>query len=163
MPPRLARGLEEKAAKEREMDFPTDYDDYVSILAEVRRRGRHLAPTIRDDLPALLGRQAPSGLARAADAALAGRLSRGLGRMMLPVLIDACSRAIEDGTSTMMDRYEVGYSGGAVDWDYREIQVMSEGARDLVAIRRDLSLIVQLLERVEDLLAAQGEISELRP
>lgn len=102
------------------MDLPPGYDDDVSILAEVRRRGRLLAPTIRDDLPAMLGRRAPCGLSRVADAALAGRLSRGYSRAMLPAMIDACSRAIKDGTAARIDRSEVGYSGGRPDWDGRE-------------------------------------------
>ncbi len=143
------------------MNFQLDPHDYVSILAEVRRRGRLVAPVIRDDLPALLGHRRPSGLPRAADAAQDGRLARGYGRDMLPVIIAACERAIEDGTHTRIDWYEAAYIDGAAEMACREIEVMTETALSLLPIRRDLCEIVQLVERVEDLVAAQRDIADL--
>lgn len=143
------------------MNFQIDPHDYVSILAEVRRRGRRLAPVIRDDLPALLGHRRPSGLPRAAGAARDGRLTRGYGRDMLPVIIAACDRAIADGTRTRVDWYEAAYVDGAAEMACREIQVMTQAALDLLSIRRDLCEIVELLERVDDLIATQRDIGEL--
>jgi hypothetical protein len=144
------------------MNFQTDYHDYVSILAEVRCRGGLLEPVIRDDLPALLGRRLPSGLPRVADAARNGDLIRGYGRALLPVIIAACDRAIDDGVSTRVDWYEAAYIDGAVDMACREIEVMTEAALSLLPIRRDLREIVELLERVDDLIAAQRAIGDMR-
>lgn len=132
------------------MNFLTNYHDHVSILAEVRRRGRALAPAIRDDLAVLLGREAPSGMPEVSSAAEAGPLEHGPARDMLPELIAACSRAIDVGSSMEMERYEVGYSGGSADWDYREVQALSETARRLLPIRRDLLAVLDLLEKVDD-------------
>lgn len=143
------------------MNFPLDPQDYVSILAEVRRRGRRLAVVIRDDLPALLGHRRPSGLPRVADAARDGRLVRGYGRDMLPVIIAACDRAIEDGAYTRIDWYEAAYIDGAADMACREIEAMTEAALSLLPIRRDFCEIVELLERVDDLIAAQRDVAEL--
>lgn len=144
------------------MNFQTDYHDYVSILAEVRRRGRLLEPVIRDDLPALLGHRLPSGLPRVADAARNGDLVRDYGRDMLPVIIAACDRAIDDGVSTRVDWYEAAYIDGAVEMACREIEVMTEAALSLLPIRRDLREIVELLERVDDLVAAQRAFGDMR-
>lgn len=143
------------------MNFQLDPHDYVSILAEVRRRGRLLASVIRNDLPALLGHRQPSGLPRAADAARDGRLARGYGRNMLPVIIAACDRAIQDGTHTKVDWYEAAYIDGAAEMACREIQTMTQTALDLLPIRRNLCEIVELMERVDDLIAAQRDIGEL--
>lgn len=145
------------------MNFQIDHHDYVSILADVRRRGRLLVSVIRNDLPALLGHHLPSGLGRVADAARAGNLFRGFGRDMLPVIIVACDRAIEDGVSTKIDWYEAAYVDGAVEMACREIEVMTEAALSLVPIRRDLCEIAELLERVDDLIAAQRAVGDIRP
>jgi hypothetical protein len=144
------------------MNIPVDMDDYTSILAHIRMLGRRLAPRIEDDLPALLGQRAPSGLRRVADAARIGRLHAGYGRDMLPVIIVACDRAIEDGISTVGDWIEVGCSDGGVDWDWRETEVISETAREIVPIRRDVQMIVTLLDRIDDLVAAQRDFADLR-
>lgn len=144
------------------MNFQIDHHDYVSILADVRRRGRVLEPVFRDDLPALLGHRPPSGLRRVADAARDGNLVRGFGRDMLPVIIAACDRAIEDGVSTRVDWYEAAYIDGAVEMACREIEVMTEAALSLLPIRRDLREIVELLERIDDLVAAQRAIGDMR-
>jgi hypothetical protein len=144
------------------MNFQIDHHDYVSIFAEVRRRGRILEPVIRNQLPALLGLRLPSGLSRVADAARDGDLLRGYGRDMLPVTIAACDRAIEDGLSTRTDWYEAAYIDGAVEMACREIAVMTEAALSLLPIRRDLCEIVELLERVDDLLVAQRAFGDMR-
>lgn len=132
-------------------------DDYVSILVEVRRRGRALAPMIRGDLASLLGGDAPSGLSELSSAAEAGRLTRGNARARLTELVGACSRAIDAGSWTEMERYEVGYSEGSADYDYREVQALSDTARRLLPIRRDLAAVLDLLQRGDDLIAARRE------
>ncbi|MER2508985.1 MAG: hypothetical protein ABTQ27_09510 [Amaricoccus sp.] len=144
------------------MNFQIDHHDVVSILADVRRRGRLLETALRDDLPALLGHRLPSGLPRVADAARDGHLIRGYGRDMLPVVIAACDRAIEDGVSTKVDWHEAAYIDGAVEMACREIEVMTEAALSLLPIRRDLREIVDLLERVDDLIAAQRALGDMR-
>jgi hypothetical protein len=144
------------------MNFRVDHHDYVSMLADVRRRGRLIEPAIRNDLPALLGHRLPSGLPRVADAARHGDLGRGYGRDMLPVIIAACDRAITDGTSTRVDWYEAAYIDGAAEMACREIQVMTQAALSLLPIRRDLCEIVDLLERVDDLIAAQRALGDMR-
>jgi hypothetical protein len=144
------------------MNFQLDHHDYVSILAEVRRRGRILEPVIRNDLPTLLGHRLPSGLSRVADAARDGDLMRGYGRDMLSVTIAACDRAIEDGVSRKLDWYEAAYIDGAVEMACREIEVMTEVALSLLPIRRDLCEIIELLERVDDLIAAQRAFGDVR-
>ena len=144
------------------MIFQTDYHDTVSILAEVRRRSRLIEPVIRHDLTVLLERRTPSGLPRLADAARDGCLCQEYGREMLPILIEACDRAIEDGTGTTIDWYEAGYADGAAEWACREIEVMTSVALSLLPIRRDLGIIVELLERVGDLISAQHDIGAIR-
>ncbi len=143
------------------MQINVDYDDYVSVLAYLRLLGRRLAPVLEGDLPALLGRQAPSGLRRVADAARIGRLTTGFARDMLPVIADACDRAIEDGTSIEGNWIEVGYSDGGIDWAWHEADVLSAIALEIVPIRREVQAIISLIERVEDLVAAQREIGGL--
>ena len=81
---------------------------------------------------------------------------------MLPVIIAACDRAIQDGTHTKVDWYEAACVDGAAEMACREIQVMTQAALDLLPIRRDLCEIVELLERVDDLIAAQRDIGEIR-
>jgi hypothetical protein len=143
------------------MQITVDYDDYVSILAYVRMLGRRLAPVLEGDLPALLGHRAPSGMRRVADAAARGRLHTGFGRDMLAVIADACDRAIEDGVSIEGDWSEVGWSDGGVDCDWRDWEVLSESARAIVPIRRGIRTIIELLERIDDLVAAQRYVGEL--
>ena len=144
------------------MNFHVDHHDYVSILADVRRRGRLLEPVFHNDLPALLGHHLPSGLRRVADAARDGNLVRGYGRDMLPVVLAACDRAIEDGNSTRVDWHEAGYVDGAAEMACRRIEVMTEAAMSLLPIRRDLCEIIELLERVDDLIAAQRAFGDMR-
>jgi hypothetical protein len=156
-------GLDGKpAARSITMNFQLDHHDYVSILADVRRRGRLLEPVIRNDLPTLLGHRLPSGLSRVADAARDGDLMRGYGHDMLRVTIAACDRAIKDGVSTRVDWYEAAYIDGAVEMACREIEVMTAAALELLPIRRDLCELVELLERVDDLLAAQRAFGDTR-
>lgn len=143
------------------MQIIVDIDDYVSILAYVRMLGRKLAPVIEGDLPALLGRRAPSGLRRFADAAAHGRLHAGFGRAMLPVVADACDRAIEDGVSVEGDWIEIGWSHGGADYGWRECEVLSETARAIVPIGSELRTIIELLDRIDDLVAAQRDIGDL--
>lgn len=144
------------------MNFQVDHHNFVSILADVRRRGRRLEPVLRDDLPALLGHRLPSGLRRVADAARDGNLVRGYGRDMLPVVFAACDRAIEDGISSRVDWYEAGYVDGAVEMACRKIEVITEAALSLLPIRRDLREIIELLEKVDDLIAAQRAFGDMR-
>lgn len=136
-------------------------DDYVSILAYVRMLGRKLALVLDGDLPALLGCRAPSGLRRVAGAAARGRLFAGFARDMLPVIADACDRAIEDGVSVEGDWIEIGWSDGGVDRDWREWEVLSETAHAILPIRHEVRTIIELLERIEDLVAAQRDVGEL--
>ena len=76
--PRARAGLDgNPAVRGVTMNFQIDHHDYVSILADVRRRGRLLEPVFRNDLSVLLGRRLPSGLPRVADAARDGNLVRG--------------------------------------------------------------------------------------
>ena len=116
----------------------------------------------RDELPVLLGHRLPSGLPRVADAAREGNLVRGYGRDMLPVVVAACDRAIEDGISTRVDWYQTAYVDGAVEMACRKIEVMTEAALSLLPIRRDLCEIIELLERVDDLIAAQRAVGDMR-
>lgn len=143
------------------MNIPVDMDDCTSILARVRMLGRRLAPRIEDDLPALLGHRAPSGLRRVAIAAATGRLATGFGRDMLPVIAEACDRAIEDGVSVEGDWIEVGWSDGGLDWAWHETEVLSDVARAIVPIRREVRTILDLLERIDDLVAAQRDFADL--
>ena len=81
---------------------------------------------------------------------------------MLPVIIQACDRAIEDGISVEGDWVEVGWSDGGADWARSEVQTLSETAQDLIRIRKDVRVVLDLVERIDDLIAAQRDISELR-
>jgi len=80
---------------------------------------------------------------------------------MLSVIIAACDRAIADGTSTTVDWYEAAYIDGAAEMACREIQVMTQAALSLLPIRRDFCEVVELLERIDDLIAAQRDVAEL--
>ncbi|WP_297970891.1 hypothetical protein [uncultured Amaricoccus sp.] len=144
------------------MQIAVNYDDYLSVLAYVRHLSRRLAPIIRDDLPALLGRRTPSGLARVARAAECGRLyARGYARDMLPVLADACTMAIEDGTMVAGEWTEVGYSDAGVDWAWYEATTYTDEARRLMPHRAMVSGLIDLLDRIDDLAAAQRDAGEL--
>lgn len=144
------------------MPNTVDYHDYTSILAEANRLSRMLEPIIRDELPALLGKRKPSGLSRVADAAGQRRLHRrGTARAMLPVIVDACSRAIEDGTGTPGEWREVGWSDGGVDWEWHEITSRTEEARRLMSVRAMVRQLIELLELIDDLIEAQREIGDL--
>lgn len=144
------------------MQITVDYDDYVSILAYVRHLSRRLEPVIRYELPGLLGRHAPCGLPRVADAAGRGRLhARGYARDMLPVIVDACTRAIDAGARIDGEWIEVGWSDGGVDWAWRETTVYTDEARSLMRIRRAVSEISDLLDRIDDLLATQRDAGDL--
>ena len=144
------------------MQITVDCNDYTSILACARMLARRLAPALESDLPVLLGRRAPSGFARVADAAARGRLHLpGYARDMLPVVLAACDAAVEDGTSTGGDWVEVGYTDGGVDWAWHEHEVMTDAALSLLPIRRDLRRVLELLERIDDLIAAQRDVAEL--
>lgn len=143
------------------MKFTLDYDDQVSALAHARMLARKLAPALGGDLPALLGHRTPSGLARVADATARGLHPRGYARDMLPVVIAACDSAIQDGTSTEGEWVETGYTDGGIDWSWHQREVMSEVARSLVPIRRDLRMVLELLERIDDLIAAQRDVADL--
>ncbi len=143
------------------MQITVDYDDYVSILAYVRMLGRRLVPALEADLPALLGRRTPSGLRRVADAARAGRLHFGFARHMLPVIADACAIAIEDGARIAGEWVEVGWSDGEVDWEWRETTVYTDEARSLMRLRTMVGEIIDLLDRIDDLVAAQRDVGDL--
>lgn len=60
-----------------------------------------------------------------------------------------------------MDWYESARIDGAAEMACREIQTIKQAALDILPIRRDLCEIVELLERVDDLVAAQRDITEL--
>ncbi|MCB1369671.1 MAG: hypothetical protein H6896_07205 [Rhodovulum sp.] len=143
------------------MQITVDMDDYLSVLSYVRMLGRRLVPVLAGDLPALLGHRAPSGMRRVADAAARGRLHTGFARDMLPVIADACDRAIEDGISVEGVWIEVGWSDGGVDWTWHEWEVLSETAHAIVLIRHEIRTLIELLERIEDLVAAQRDVGEL--
>lgn len=144
------------------MQINVDYDDYVSILAYVRHLSRRLEPIIRTELPALLGHHAPCGLPRVADAVGRGRLHvRGYARDMLPVIVDACSLAIDAGTGVAGDWIEVGYTDGGVDWAWRETTVYSDEARCLFPVRAMVAGLIDLLDRIDDLIVAQRDIGDL--
>lgn len=144
------------------MDFPIDPNDYFSLLAAVHRLGRELEPALRFDLPALLAPRAPSCLRRVADAAHARRLHETFARGMLPTLVEACSQAIDEGMETRLDWYEAAYVDGAAEWACREITVPNETAARLMPLRRALIEIITLLDRVDDLMAAQQAIPDMR-
>lgn len=144
------------------MQLAVDYDDYVSILAYVFHLSRRLEPAVRDELPALLGRRKPSGLWRVAEAAGRGRLHwRSYPRQMLPVIVDACSMAIEDGTGSSGDWVEIGWSDGGIDWGWRETMTYTDEARQLMPLRAKICEIIDLLDRIDDLIAAQRDIVDL--
>ncbi|MER2510155.1 MAG: hypothetical protein ABTQ27_15565 [Amaricoccus sp.] len=133
----------------------------MSILAYVRMLGRRLVPALEADLPALLGRRTPSGLRRVADAARLGRLHAGFPRDMLPIIADACAMAIEDGAQVAGEWVEVGWSDGGVDWAWRETTVYTDEARSLMRLRAMVGEIIDLLDRSDDLVAAQRDIGEV--
>lgn len=143
------------------MQITVDYDDYVSILAYVRMLGRRLAPALEADLPALLGRRTPSGLWRVADAARLGRLHAGFARNMLLIIADACAMAIEDGAQVAGEWVEVGCSDGGVDWAWRETTVYTDEARSLMRLRATVGEIIDLLDQIDDLVAAQRDVGDL--
>ncbi|WP_299130002.1 hypothetical protein [uncultured Amaricoccus sp.] len=143
------------------MQIAVDHDDYVSILAHAQMLGRRLAPVLEADLPALLGRRTPSGLRRVADAARAGRLHAGFPRHMLPVIVDACAMAIEDGTEIAGEWIEVGYSDGGVDWAWRETTVYTDEARHLIRLWAMVSEVIDLLDRIDELVTAQRDVGEI--
>ncbi len=119
-------------------------------------------PVLRNDLPALLGRRTPSGLPRVADAAGRCRLHvRGNARDMLPVIVDACCIAIEDDTRTEGEWVEVGYRDGGVDWAWRETIVYGDAARSLIPLRAMVSGLIDLIDLIDDLVAAQRDVGEL--
>jgi hypothetical protein len=103
------------------------------------------------------------GFARgtAGGAAISALARRGYARDMLPVVIAACDSAIQDGTSTEGEWVETGYTDGGIDWSWHQREVMSEVARSLVPIRRDLRMVLELLERIDDLIAAQRDVADL--
>lgn len=123
--------------------------------------GRRLAPVLETDLPALLGHRTPSGLRRVADAARVGRLHAGFPRDMLPIIADACSMAIEDGTEIAGEWVEIGWSDGAVDWAWRETTVYADEARSLMRLRAMVGEIIDLLDRIDDLVAAQQHVGDI--
>ena len=123
--------------------------------------GRRLVPALEADLPALLGRRTPSGLRRVADAARLGRLHAGFPRDMLPIIADACAMAIEDGAQVAGEWVEVGWSDGGVDWAWRETTVYTDEARSLMRLRAMVGEIIDLLDRSDDLVAAQRDIGEV--
>lgn len=145
------------------MQIAVDYDDHVSILAHVHHVARHLEPIFRCDFPALLGRHTPSGLARVADAAGRRQLHiRGFAGDMLPVIVDACTLAIEDGASRVGEWIEVGYSDGGVDWAWRDTEVHTDEALHLFRLLSRIAELIDLLERIDDLIAAQRDIGDLQ-
>jgi hypothetical protein len=145
------------------MQFIVDDHDPASILAHVRNLSRQLEPILRRDLPALPGRRAPSGLARVADAVGHGRLhARGFARDMLPVIVDACTMAIEDGTSITGDGHEAGHSDGGVDRDWHESTVYTEEALSLFPLRAAVQEVIDLLDRIDDLIAAQRDVGDMQ-
>lgn len=144
------------------MSFSFDQDDYTSILTEVHALSRRLEPIIRTTLPALLGRRTPSGLARVADAAATRRLHhRGYARDMLPVIVDAASLVIDEGTGVKGEWCETGYTDGGIDWTWHETTVYSRTARSLIPIRAMVAEVIDLLERIDDLVVAQRDIGDL--
>lgn len=144
------------------MEFTLDPTDYYGLLAEAHARGRRLAPVIRAELPALLGQHAPTGLRLLADAAEDRRLHERAARHLLPVVIADCERAIARGTETRLDWYEARYVDGVAEMDCREIAVPSPDAVRLDEIRKELVELLELLERVLDLRAAQDAVPGLR-
>lgn len=69
--------------------------------------------------------------------------------------------AIEDGARVEGDWVEVGYSDGGVDWAWRETTVYGDTARSLIPIRAMVSNLIDLIDRIDDLVASQRDIGEL--
>ena len=110
----------------------------------------------------MLGHRTPSGLARVAETAERGELYiRGYARDMLPVLVDACTLAIEDGTHVVGEWVEVGWTDGGVDWAWWETTVYTPVAREIFPLRETLRVVIDLLDRIDDLIAAQRDIADL--
>lgn len=80
---------------------------------------------------------------------------------MLPVLVNACTLAIDDGGDTTGEWVEVGWSDGGVDWAWREDTVYSDEARRLFPFRAMIVGLIDLLDRIDDLVAAQRDIGDL--
>lgn len=80
---------------------------------------------------------------------------------MLPVIVDACSLAIDAGTAVAGDWVEAGYTDGGVDWAWRETTVYSDEARCLFPLRAMVTGLIELLDRIDDLIIAQRDIGDL--
>ena len=80
---------------------------------------------------------------------------------MLPIIADACAMAIEDGARIVGEWVEVGYSDGGVDWAWRETTVYTDEARCLMRLRAMVGEIIDLLDRIDDLVAAQRHVADL--
>jgi hypothetical protein len=80
---------------------------------------------------------------------------------MLPVIVDACSIAIEEGTVTSGEWVEVGWSDGGIDWGWREVTTYTDEARQLLPLRARICEIIDLVDRIDDLIAARHDIGEM--
>lgn len=116
--------------------------------------GGRLAPVLNTDLPALLGRRTTSGLRRGADAARAGRLQISFLRHMLPIIADTCAMAIEGGARSPASGWRLAgpMAGSTVDTDE---------ARSLMRLGAMVGAIIDLLDRIDDLVGAQRDAGEI--
>ena len=71
---------------------------------------------------------------------------------MLPVIVDAWPLAIDTGAELAGERIVIGYSDGGVDWAWHETTVVLDSARCLI----------DLLDRIDDLIVARRDFSDLR-
>lgn len=69
--------------------------------------------------------------------------------------------AIEDGTEVAGEWVEVGYGDGGIDWAWHETTAYTDEAQRLMPLRAMVSGLIDLLDRIDDLVAAQRDIGEL--
>lgn len=74
---------------------------------------------------------------------------------MLPVIVNARSTALEDGTGLAGEWRGVGWSDGGVNWEWHETTTHTEEAR----LRRSIRAMVS--ELIDDQVAAQREVGDL--
>ena len=89
------------------------------------------------------------------------RLLEPAARTAIEATIVRCDGAIRAGTTQKNDWYVARHIGGDEEWERREIAVLTDEARRIARIRNELVEIAEMIEQVDDLLAAQEAISRL--
>ncbi len=144
------------------MEADTEHhDDPYAIAARIHTAGRRLVPALRRELPALLGDGTPGVPGMIAGWAERRWLLEFAARSAIEATIVRCDCAIRAGTTIKVDWYIARHVGGDEEWESREIEVLSDEAQRIARVRQELAGIAEMIEQVDDLLAAQEAISRL--